>query len=87
MCLFIKLIIIILQPSYPVVMPIWISDNEDKYIADLVGELNMSEAAGSSHPVSMCVVTEHKMRVKSLSSRPYSFCRKFDTLSHRCVNI
>ncbi|XP_064390355.1 ubiquitin-conjugating enzyme E2 Q2-like [Halichondria panicea] len=40
-----------ISPSYPVVMPIWISDSEDKYIADLVGELNMSEAAGSSHPL------------------------------------
>ena len=49
------------QPHYPVVMPIWISEADDKFLVDLIAELNMSEGAcaGSSHPVSALAHTIH----------------------------
>ena len=37
-----------LQPNYPVVMPIWITECSDKFIVDLIAELNMAEEASAS---------------------------------------
>ena len=44
-----------LQPNYPVVMPIWITENSEKFIVDLIAELNMAEepsATSQSTPAS-----------------------------------
>lgn len=42
------------QPSYPVVMPIWTSECDDPLLVQLVEELNIYDEASSdsSHPVS-----------------------------------
>lgn len=37
-----------LQPNYPVVMPIWITENSEKFIVDLIAELNMAEEPSAS---------------------------------------
>lgn len=46
----------ILQPNYPVVMPIWITESSEKFVIDLIGDLNSSDdssaSPASSHPVS-----------------------------------
>lgn len=43
-----------LQPSYPTVMPIWTTESNDKFLIDLITDLNMADggAAGTTHPVS-----------------------------------
>ena len=43
-----------IQPSYPVVLPIWTSDCDDPLLVQLVEELNIYDEASSdsSHPVS-----------------------------------
>ena len=43
-----------LQPNYPVVMPIWITETNEKFVIDLITDLNTSDdgGIGSSHPVS-----------------------------------
>lgn len=49
-----------ISPNYPVVMPIWITETEEKFVIDLISDLNTSEdssassaSAASSHPVSV----------------------------------
>lgn len=43
------------QPNYPVVMPIWITETNEKFVIDLIADLNTSEEGAvkvSTHPVS-----------------------------------
>lgn len=61
------------QPRYPAVMPIWISETDDKLVVDLIGDLNMSEGAcaATTHPVSGGRDTQHKGVTMVMISIPF----------------
>ena len=59
-----------LQPNYPVVLPIWITECNEPFVVSLVEEMNMSDeaSASASHPVSCqtCCLHTHSTDAHSV---------------------
>lgn len=53
-----------IQPNYPVVMPIWITECADKFIVDLVAELNVADQDAHAATPSQAPASTHSHLVK-----------------------
>lgn len=64
----------VLQPSYPVVMPIWITETDEKSVIDLITDLNTSDDSASycTHPVSATTLPLLHLSQKSANGSPAS---------------